>query len=289
MVSRPALRLAIHSSSTFETSGPQHERVTQFAQRVFHALGIGAPHCRIDVEQVLPAHTGLGSGTQLALAVAAGLHAFLGRPTPPAVRLSAMVGRAARSSIGTYGFERGGLLLEGGHQREGEFAPLLARVALPDLWRFALVRPQHAAGLSGAQEHGAFCALPPVAREVSERLYRLATEEVIPAAEGARFEEFSRSLHEYSVLAGSCFAAVQGGPFNGPQLSALVDTMRDLGASGVGQSSWGPTLFAVFPTEEAADQFATRLQSATPEELAITIAPPNNTGARIACLSATGK
>ena len=42
---------------------------------------------------------------------------------------------------------------------------------------------------------------------------------------------------------GACFASAQGGVFASPQASMIVNELRRLGFVGVGQSSWGPTLY----------------------------------------------
>ena len=82
-------------------------------------------------------------------------------------------------------------------------------------------------------------------------------------------------------MAGLCFAANQGGPYFTPQLARLVEEIRELGVRGVGQSSWGPTLFALLPDEAAAQRFIERMSSTAAQQLDLTIAAPTKRGARI--------
>lgn len=289
MVSPPTLRLTFQAANTFQAAGPLAERVAAFAETLFHSLTAGGhaalaadmQRCRIEVEQPLTSHVGLGSGTQLALSVAAGLHAFCGMPIPPAGCLSKLVGRAGRSAIGTYGFEQGGMLLEGGKLAREENSPLVARSALPEWWRFVLLRPATTLGLSGQQEQGAFDRLPPVPPETTDRLCRVATEQLFPAAEQHQFATFSAALYEYGLLAGSCFAEAQGGAFNGPVVTQLIERIRSLGIVGVGQSSWGPTVFALTEDNNQAVALAARLEAASNLPISITIAAPANHGAQI--------
>jgi predicted sugar kinase len=49
------------------------------------------------------------------------------------------------------------------------------------------------------------------------------------------------------------FAPVQGGTYAGPRVAALVEFIRAQGIAGVGQSSWGPAVFAVVADEERAE------------------------------------
>ena len=59
------------------------------------------------------------------------------------------MGRGERSAIGTHGFARGGLLVEGGKRAAGSVSRLIARLELPDAWRFVLLIDRERRGLSG--------------------------------------------------------------------------------------------------------------------------------------------
>ncbi len=104
----------------------------------------------------------------------------------------------------------------------------------------------------------------------------------MPAAASGNFAEFSESLYRYGFQAGMLFAKRQGGPYAGRRAAELVEWVRGEGIRGVGQSSWGPTIFAVLPDAESAADFAVRVEkrfSAAP--LSIVVAAPANHGARI--------
>ena len=88
--------------------------------------------------------------------------------------------------------------------------------------------------------------------------------------------------HIYGYRAGECFALAQGGPFASPEIAKLVNAVRDLGYTGVGQSSWGPTVFVVTSDERSASSLVSRLQQHDDyQHYDFTIAPANNTGAAI--------
>src|SRR4051794_12685371 len=76
MIDQPQLRLVLEPAESLQASGDGAERVTDFARRWAAFHGIEPPACRIYIRAAIPEHAGLGSGTQLALAVAAGLNAF---------------------------------------------------------------------------------------------------------------------------------------------------------------------------------------------------------------------
>src|SRR5690606_19886382 len=155
-------------AARLEVEGEDAGRAAVFARRFLdhHRLPGGA---RLRVHRALPPHTGLGSGTQLALAVARALAEIHGADSDPGA-LARAVGRARRSAVGTYTFAGGGLVLEGGRRRDGrEAAPLLARVPFPPEWRCVVVVPEAGGGLSGAAERTAFALLPPPPEREVER------------------------------------------------------------------------------------------------------------------------
>ena len=288
MVDAPGLELVIRPAATLEAAGPLADRVMEAARVTVRSLGHGEParhqepRCRIEVVRAAPLHVGLGTGTQLAMAVAAGLNAWWQRPPMTAASLARGAGRGKRSAIGLYGFVYGGLLYESGKDDEEQIAPLVDRVEIPQAWRFVLVRPRDERGLSDEAESAAFAGLPPVPLERTKTLRKEAADYLLPAAVKGNFDEFSESLYRYGYLAGLNFAAKQAGAFAGERLATLVDFVRAGGVRGVGQTSWGPTLFAVVPDESSASELVGRLRSRSDSaDLELAISSPDNQGARI--------
>ncbi len=283
MIDRPGLRLRVIAANHFEALGPLAHRVLQVVRRLTECWNYSElPPCQIEVLSAPAEHLGLGTGTQLELAVAAGLNAFLGRPPLDAIELARLTGRGARSAIGTYGFLHGGLLVESGKQPGDLIAPLERRVPLPPGWRWLLFFPSSARGLAGEAERRAFLNLPPVPRETTLQLRAEVIDALVPAAESGDFDLFSESLYRFGHLAGTCFALSQGGPFASARAARLIDVSRHLGIRGVGQSSWGPALFAVLESEAAALRFGDLLaQELKPGEQWL-IAETSHSGARLA-------
>lgn len=288
MIDEPGLRLRITAHPKFVVSGALQERTREFASAISRRLGLEAPPaCLIDVLSAPADHVGLGTGTQLALSIAAGLIELLGRAPASPAELAVLTGRAERSAVGTYGFVRGGLLLEEGKRMGEAISPSVQRVELPSAWRFVLIIPEGQRGLAGEQERSAFRELPPVAVETSRQLYVEAAEHLLPAARAADFAAFGESLYRYGYQAGMCFAPRQGGPFAGERIAQLVQTLRASGVRGVGQSSWGPTVFALCENDDAArllcDQWAVNLAGGD----RVMIARPNNCGATVRRLASS--
>jgi len=71
-ISHPNVILEAQKSQIFTFSGENAELTRKLALQILQAYGI-KEKVMIDVKQVIPEHVGLGSGTQVALAIAASL------------------------------------------------------------------------------------------------------------------------------------------------------------------------------------------------------------------------
>jgi beta-RFAP synthase len=250
----PSLLLEATRSAGIEAQGPDAERAAEHAELVRERLGTGGALLR--VHRAIPAHVGLGSGTQLGLAVGRALAELYGIDTD-VVALAAAAGRGKRSAIGTYAFAGGGFIVEGG-RRPGydEVAPLLARYPMPAGWRYVVAIPEASPGLSGNAEIEAFRQLPPPeAREV-ERVSYLVLMQLLPSLVEADLEGFGKALSEVQRITGGWFAPGQGGVFSPGPTGMLVERFRRAGVPGVGQSSWGPTAYAIVHGDDRAIELA---------------------------------
>jgi beta-RFAP synthase len=278
MVELPGLELIASSASRFHTSGLHAERAERAARKWSKFYALELPLLELSIIRAPRLHIGLGVGTQLALAVATALQQWASLPHPAPAELAASVGRAARSAIGAYGFRQGGFIVERGKLQHEAFSPLDCRLDLPDEWRFVLATPQEHEGLFGVAEAETFARLPPVPEKISGELANELRLELVPAAAAGDFERFANSLFRYGHQAGLCYAAVQGGAYHGRIVTDLVRRLRALGVKGVGQSSWGPTVFALLPNATEAEHVRGEL-AASQMPLDVIVTPPANRGA----------
>ena len=283
MLSEPDCCLEISSADQFNAIGAGADRVRQFVGRWAKQVNRPAlPKCSIRVVRQLPSHVGLGSGTQLALATATALNRFFHDTVPSPMELAQSVERGLRSAVGTYGFCSGGFIAELGKESTDVLAPLERRLEVPKDWRFVLVRPKKKLKVvAGEEEKTAFQRLSPVPTKTTEKLTNTLFHQMIPALETADCDGFGEAVYQYGLTAGHCFAECQSGPFATEQLGELVDAIRSAGVSGVGQSSWGPTIFAVLPDRSHADRLVEHLNGLFGKELEMSISTANNSGAAV--------
>src|SRR5918992_4812062 len=239
--------------------GPDADRAVSFANRWFTYQGLsGGAHIRI--HRSIPSHSGLGSGTQLGLAVARALGELYGI-SGDATELARSTGRGQRSAIGTWAFALGGFIVEGGRKPGSTaIAPLLARLPIPTTWRCVVAVPSAGRGLGGEAEARAFEQLPSPPDQEVERVAHLVLMQLLPALVEDDLPSFGAALSAIQRITGSWFAAEQGGVFAPGQTERLVAEMAALGAVGVGQSSWGPAAYGLVESADLAATLARRIQ-----------------------------
>ncbi len=261
MIDEPALSLRIEPAANWFIEGPHTSRVRQFVQRLAD-LRVNAPPRRVIVEQAPREHVGLGLGTQLGLAVARGLTASWGLSLSTA-QLAALVGRGQRSALGVHGFEQGGFLVDAGKSSAEKLAPLVARLEFPSSWRVLFLIPSPQPGQHGLSERLAFQALT-APQAATESLCRIVLLGILPALVEQDFRTFSEAVFDFNVRVGELFAPVQGGIYSAAAVTELIHWLRSYGIRGVGQSSWGPGVFAFCESQAEAVEIRAGLREQFP-------------------------
>lgn len=251
--------LTAERAASFSVSGPQALRADRFARALLQRHRLPET-CRIAIHTAIPEHMGLGSGTQLAIAVGAALSRLFGLDLPVRA-IAALYDRGQRSGIGVGAFEVGGFLVDGGKGAQDEPPRIVSRIEFPSDWRLLLVFDESVRGLHGEQEMAAFRTLPDFPESASAQLCRLMLMQGLPALLEAHLDDFSAAIGELQRVIGDYFAPAQGGRFASPRVAEVLAWLERNGVGAVGQSSWGPTGFAVIGSEGRALEFAREAQA----------------------------
>jgi len=277
--------LSLQRAETFDVQGPDAQRAGDYLRRL---LDIHDPPTSValHVHRAIPEHVGLGSGTQLALAVGKAFGALFDLPV--SVReLAARLDRGARSGIGIGAFEEGGFVVDGGRSPAGAHPPVISRMPFPSSWRVLLVFDRVERGLFGEAERAAFRAMQAFPQQRAAHLAHLVLMRLMPALVEEDFASFGEAIGEIQRTVGDYFAAAQGGRFTSRLVADVLAWLDAKGIAGVGQTSWGPTGFAIVDSEvraqallrEARERFAAR------EELEFAVARGRNRGHSLDVLS----
>lgn len=292
MIDSPRTRLRSRLGSGLSVAGLRQKTVRQLVDQWFEAFGETLPDCesvddlplKIELLTHPPLHSGFGSGTQLAYSVATIMFHTLGRDVPTVEILAQGMSRGRRSAIGSYGFAQGGFVVDAGIAQTDSMSPLGLRCRFPDPWRVVLVYSKDAAGLHGPLENLAFDALGKQDDVKREKLVSLCKEHVAPAIRDERYDVFGTSLYEFNRLSGEYFAQFQHGCYHSEFCEQVVNEIRKSGVDAVGQSSWGPCVFAIVESSGRAKELVCDLEQKmrlASQSIRVEIVEANNTGAKI--------
>jgi beta-ribofuranosylaminobenzene 5'-phosphate synthase len=249
-INKPNIIVEAEPANAFSVTGQETQLAQTLAERFFKNYPSKQP-AHINVIKAIPAHNGLGSGTQFALAIATALAKLNGlKATVP--QLAFAMGRAKRTGVGTAIFEKGGFVVDGGKKTDGSgFPPLIYRQPFPEEWRFIIAVPNVKKGLSSSEEASAFGKLPPMQASEVAKICRLTMLKLLPALAEKDIDSFGEALTGIQIVTGNYFAHVQGGTYSNVEVAETLEFLRGLGVYGFGQSSWGPAVYGIVKQEQA--------------------------------------
>lgn len=260
-----------------------------------HALTVlDVPGATIDIPDMPPRHVGLGSGTQLALAIYSAIGSAYDKPVTPR-ETAPLLDRGGRSGVGVAAFETGGFILDAGHPVErftsdrpdrGDWTvpAVLARHPVPDTWRFLVIIPDANPGVSGMVEEAELRAVIETADpRLTTKISTCIMHRLLPAIATGNIERFGDAVSELGRYNGQWYAAAQGGVYR-PPVGRIIDELAATQVvTGAGQSSWGPTVYGVTDHDRAtaAREAATDALDTIGISGDVLVVRPRNTGAQI--------
>jgi len=311
MIDTPATIVSLNEqTNTLEQIEEWSSRVEQAARSTSEILGVPFPKTSWHLESRPAAHVGLGSGTQLAataatLTLANSLPDTFNSDEPcsqsqlarslwerasngsAAELLAACTNRGNRSHIGLYGFLHGGFVVDMGRQvpelaENSRSLRSLRHYALPQEWRVVLITPIEYEAIYGQRESDwiELCGRSPNPQR--ERMMKLVENSIVPNLNSESFSNAAYAIYEYSTLAGALFGPVQNGFYRDAFTAELVKNVQSLGGVAVVQSSWGPTVAVLLPSQQEAEDMVVKIHNAIDSNrISVEITQPNQSGASI--------
>jgi beta-ribofuranosylaminobenzene 5'-phosphate synthase len=258
---RPRTRLTLRRGEELEVAGVDCARALPYLRSIAWSFGLRTAY-HLHLDEAIPSHAGLGSGTQLALAIGSAVAALEGLPLD-LTEIAKRLDRGKRSGIGIGTFGQGGAVLDGG-PGDGTLPPMLSRLPFPDDWRVLLIFDPAVKGLHGRNEISAFASPPPFPESETAELSRRIVLEALPALAEHNFKTFAEQIGYLQLRMGAYFAPMQGGPFVSRSVAKVLERLIDEGVTGLGQSSWGPTGFA-FAASQADGEALLEIARRVPE------------------------
>ncbi|WP_457612380.1 beta-ribofuranosylaminobenzene 5'-phosphate synthase, partial [Methanocaldococcus sp.] len=222
------------------------ERAYKIAKVILNHIGEKGVYLKI--LSYFPQHSGLGSGTQLALSIGTLISKIYGYSLDP-YEIAKITGRGGTSGIGIGAFKYGGFLIDGGHdfKEKGGFkpssaskgvkpAPIIFRYDFP--WDLVLIIPE-GKNVYGKKEVDIFKKYCPVPLEEVRELCHLILMKLMPSILEKNLDDFGEVINRIQYLG-----------FKKVELNLQIEVVKDLISNlqqiaYSGLSSFGPTIYAL--------------------------------------------
>lgn len=235
----------------------------------------------IQAHRAIPRHFGLGSGTQMALAIGEGLNQLFDLELS-LDEIAMITHRGNRSGIGIGTFVNGGLVLDGGRGAHTATPPIISHQSFPDEWAVVLIFDHQHIGVHGDDEVNAFASLQDADKQHTQEVNHQVLMRALPAIQERDLKVFGEAIQLLQAYTGDYFAPVQGGRFASKLVAKVLSYLTEQGVGCVGQSSWGPTGFAIFESDEVAEQYVSELKATFQDpKLSWLVCKARNVGATI--------
>ncbi len=249
-LSNPGFRISAQHADETEITGLDESvhRARGVVKLLQEKCAVG--NVKIDIEESIPAHVGLGCGTQLSLGIAQAVCKLYELDLSHR-EMAFLVGRGGTSGIGVAAFSHGGFIVDGGHKFSDEKTaflpssasegvpppPVIARYDFPD-WDVLITVPD-CKHISGKEEVNLFQTLCPLPLNDVQALSHTILMKLLPALVQRDLEDFGEAVDQIQTMAWKKVEVEKQDTI----VSATMAFLRDNGAYGVGLSSWGPAIF----------------------------------------------
>lgn len=247
----------------------------------------------LHVKHQIPSHVGLGSKTQLCLALGSVISRLFNRDLS-VFELARITNRGGTSGIGVNIFQNGGFVLDAGHSfgenlDKNSFLPSSATIApppvmlfqspLPNDWFFVNAIPNLGNNIHGKEEINIFQSNCPISEEEVGKVSRIILMQILPGIRLNSIEIFGHGLTELQRV-GFKKHEVDLQP---ELIKKLIHYFLENGAHGAGISSFGCVTFGLVKGFKQAEKLKERVQDFLDKHAGgkIHICSINNTGSEM--------
>lgn len=210
----------------------------------------------IKIEENIPSHVGLGSGTQLSLGITKAVCTLFDIDLNYQ-EMAFIVGRGGTSGIGVAAFSQGGFIVDGGHEfakdkyfegikssflpssaSEGiKPPPVIVRYDFPD-WDILVTIPD-CKHISGEDEVRLFQTLCPMPLEEVQAISHIVLLKLLPSVVQNDIVSFGEAIDLIQKIGWKKVEIEK----QDEVVRQIMSFLRENGGYGVGLSSWGPAIF----------------------------------------------
>ncbi len=286
---KPGYKIKVEESEELTVKGFQGRRALVILKKLLERMNVKRKFL-VSIDEAIPEHVGLGSGTQLTLGLGLAVAKVLNIKID-VEEIAALTGRGEESGVGIYVFKHGGFVLDGGkniREKRG-IPPLLLRIPFPENWFFIVATPEIERGVSGIKEKEIFREpFKWLSSDLPRKKSHLLLMKMIPALVEKEIEVFGEALTEFEKLTGESFLRFQEGIYRHPIIRKGVELLLENGCVAAGQSSWGPTFYGLTDNLKKGRNLAKAIKDLFAKEKVkgvVFVSKARNEGAKIKTIS----
>ena len=262
----PRIKIRVEPVGGQGTEDSNPTRVEPILTRIRDQLGYKG-RFNIKLMDSIPKHIGLGSNTQLALAVAKAVTFFMGLDLS-SHQLAQIAKRGGTSGIGVATFEHGGFVMDAGHPHnlKSDFLPshfsnaappkLMMQRQIPKNWYFVITTPFIGEGLHGEREADVFKKYCPIPNNEVEKLSHIILMKLLPAVAEEDIVSFGEALRQIQSLG---FKRIEN-DLQDEVVKDLYSFYYENDVLGAGLSSFSPTTYALVKGETLAKKLKVEIE-----------------------------
>ncbi len=267
--------------------------IKEKTEAITNALNVKNIKYHFIIKEYYPEHLGIGSKTQLSLAIGLAIAKLEGVDLP-VEKITKIVGRGGTSGIGWRGFEQGGFILDAGHdfgneKEKATYLPssaslstdpalTLIRYPIPENWRFIIIIPNVKQGAHDQEEVNIFQEYTPINREEVNEVSHQIIMKVLPGIIKNDLDCFGQGIKRIQKIGFKKIEIELQHPF----VKKLMKFLEAEGVKAYGMSSFGPCVVAITENDESAKILEPKCKEFIKDVGGtVLIAKPNNTGAEI--------
>jgi len=248
----PRAVIMAKQSQEFNIINETNVYIDDIAENVINRLG--RSNVEVRIEKAIPRHVGLGSTTQLSLALGTAIMRIMGKQIN--VReLAVTLDRGRDSGIGIAAFQYGGFIVDSGRRISNgiigfpkslrDLPHPIFRARIPRDWYIIIAIPRNRMGPDERAERRVMDAPQLIPRDIQYELYKLLILKLIPSLIEGDIKLFGEAITKIQTLVGTYFSRYQGGIFCCEETEFIINSLLKHGAYDAGQSSWGSTAYSI--------------------------------------------
>ncbi|MFX0074167.1 MAG: beta-ribofuranosylaminobenzene 5'-phosphate synthase [Candidatus Hermodarchaeota archaeon] len=270
------------------------EVINEQAAKIFKAFNINNKNFHFNLKRYFPSHVGLGSKTQLSLAIAVAITKLKNIEDVSIKDLTKLVNRGGTSGIGWRGFEKGGFIVDAGHEfgvgkeketflpssasKEANPALTILRYPIPEHWRFVLVIPNVKKGVYGDEEISIFQSHAPIPKEEVNEVSHQILMKIVPGIIKKDLECFGEGLSRIQSIG---FKKVEIS-LQHEIVKKTLEFFKEYEVKAFGMSSFGPSVVGIVESDQEANKLLRDVQiNFNGRSGHIYLCKPSNNGAKI--------